>query len=500
MGTIMGGDGVVGALLRSVGFYSKSFFFFVVLAAVGFGISSFGPLRADDVPDAASGDPDRTYDLAIRMTESGTFFLGNERLTVETITGEQTYRFRYQVVDRPNQALDQFSVALFLPKPINDQAIGHRFINNGGASVVRSQLLDPQTLLFEAASIGSQAQLTWEIEVPQSYLSITALRALQQRLSDLPPVVWSSVSIALPVLTMLLLLMIAIARNRRAPTEHLGQIDDPPTRLAPALLGILMRGHLNSRDVAATLIDLARRGHLVIRQVSATDFRFSRRAAHDRLEDFEQVLLDQIFGPISDRTDSEEISFTLAQELFSKRISQAFMLAYKKINDLGYFYTNPLRLHRRYQAVGVGLFFIGLVGFFLSLFIFTDAPFFLLFWIGMLISAILIFIFSRGLPSRTVYGDRELARWLVFGRYLASSGPVSFATHSQDKFLAYLPYAIVMETEVEWTKRFYDLPFAQPNWYLAAGITTIDEFANKVFPLFGYVSHTLAITAGPSSR
>ncbi len=494
----MGGNGVLTGLLKSVGFYSKSFFFFVVLAVVGFGISTLGPLRAEDVP--TNGSDEATYDLSIRMVDDGTFYLGQEKLDVETVTGEQTYRFRYQVVDRPNEILESLSVALFLPKPVTDQSVGHRFINNGGAAIAESELVDPQTLVFRAEMIGTEAQLTFEVELPKSYVAVTALRSIQQKLLELPPVLWTSISIALPLLTILLLLVVAMARNRRVPTNHLGVVQDPPSRLSPAMLGILLRGHLTSRDIAATLIDLARRGHLIIHQVTVNDFRFSRRESHDRLADFEQVLLDQIFGPVANQTNNEEISFTLAQELFSKRISQAFMLAYKKVNDLGYFYTNPLSLHRRYQAIGVLLFLLGIVGFFINIFIFSHLPFFLLFWIGMLVSALLIYTFSRSLPTRTIFGDRELAKWLAFGEFLTESAPISFAAHNQEKYLAYLPYAIVMETEIEWTKRFYELPFNQPTWYIAAQITTIDEFANKVFPLFGYVSHTLAITAQPANR
>lgn len=494
----MGGKGVVGGLLKSIGFYSKSFFFFVILAVVGLAITTFGPLKADDIP--TSGSDETTYDLSIRMAEDGVFYLGQEKLDVETVNGEQTYRFRYQVVDRPNEVLESLSVALYLPKPVTEQNIGHRFINNGGAAVAESELIDPQTIVFRAETIGTESQLTFEIEVPKSYIAVSALRSLQQQLLELPPVVWTSLSIALPLLTVLLLMVVAMARNRKVPTDHLKDVQDPPTRLSPAMLGILLRGHLTSRDIAATLIDLARRGHLIIHQVTVNDFRFSRRESHDRLADFEQVLLDQIFGPVANQTSNEEISFSLAQELFSKRISQAFMLAYKKVNDLGYFYTNPLSLHRRYQATGVILFLLGIVGFFLNIFIFSHLPFFLLFWIGMLVSALLIYTFSRSLPTRTVFGDRELAKWLAFGDYLTAPEPISFAAHNQEKYLAYLPYAIVMETEVEWTKRFYELPFNQPAWYIAAQITTIDEFANKVFPLFGYVSHTLAVTAGPASR
>lgn len=266
------------------------------------------------------------------------------------------------------------------------------------------------------------------------------------------------------------------------------------------MLGILLNGRLSSRELAATLLDLARRGHLVIRQVGRDDFRFTRHSASDHLEKFESQLLEQIFGPSSDKATSEEVSFALAQELFSKRVSEAFLSAYQQVNDLGFFYTNPLRLHRRYQVTGIALFTFGLIGFFANIFLFEADRYLLLFWLGMMASALLVTYLSRDLPSRTVYGDRELGRWMAFRNYLTNSEPVSYQAQTQDRFLTYLPYAVVLDCEVEWTRRFYDLPFAQPHWYVADGVHTIDEFANKLFPLFGYLSHALAISTQPATR
>src|SRR4029077_19019591 len=115
------------------------------------------------------------------------------------------------------------------------------------------------------------------------------------------------------------------------------------------------------------------------------------------------TLLEQIFGPSSDQANSEEISFALAAEVFSKRVSQSFILAYQKISDLGYFYTNPLALHRRYQATGIGLFALGAVGFVINLVLITNVRYSLFFWVGMMAAALAVIYFARGLPVRTIY-------------------------------------------------------------------------------------------------
>lgn len=486
--------------MRQVGLYSKSLLFFAVLAGFGYWLVQ-GPLRATDVPTDQSAQSNASgYDVVLTFTKDGSLYSQNSKLNTETIISDNLYRIRYQVLNHPSQFIDSLTIAVNLPKPITEDMIGDIFRNNGGAATASSELVDPQTVVYKATQISPDAQLVLELEVPKSYLTRTALSALKERLLAWPPIVWTITSIALPILTLLVLLVVGLARKRGVALGPIKELDQAPSRLAPAMLGILINGRISSRELAATLLDLARRGHLVIRQVGKDDFRFSRRGASDHLEKFEEQLLQQIFGPTSDKATSEEISFSLAQELFSKRVSQAFLSAYQRINDLGFFYTNPLRLHRRYQTIGLLFFALGLVGFFANVFLFEAQRYFLLFWIGMMASSLLITYLAKDLPVRTIYGDQELSKWLAFRVYLTSGEPIGYQAQSQDRFLAYLPYAVVLDCEVEWTKRFYDLPFAQPHWYVAGGVHTIDEFANKLFPLFGYLSHALAISTHPATR
>jgi len=488
--------------LRQFGLYGRSLVFFLVLGGGLLLVANtnvFSPLGAID-PAGGDTQDASAYDLEFYLYEDGQLYLGRQRLKSEIFTDERLYRLRYQAINRPEEFLEELTIAVYLPRPGSEEIIGHRFINNGGALLVESGLVDEQTVVYTAYQVGTDAQLAIELEVPRSFIANTALVVFKERLSQISPEVWVIVSLALPALTFLILFLVSISRNRRPSAKGVPEYQEPPSKLLPAMLGILLRGRVTSRELAATLIDLARRGHLVIRQLSADDFRFRRRNSNDKLEPFEEELLAQIFGPASDKAQWEEISLSLSQEVFSQRISRAFLLLYQRISELGYFYTNPLALHRRYQAVGITLFFLALAGFFINLFIFDDLRFLLFLWLGGMLAAVLIARFSRSLPVRTIYGDRELARWLGFAKFLSSKEPINYAAHAQDKYLAYLGYAIVFDLEVDWTNRFLDSPFTQPGWYIAPQVGTVDQFANKVFPMFGYLSHVLAISAAPSSR
>lgn len=487
-----------GGILGSIGIYKKSLGLYLLIFVALIVLSQFRGLQANDPPTPGfNSDPAKTINYELR--EDGNLYQGRSRVRAEIFRTETTYRYRVQAVNRPGEFLDELFIVISLPFTGSDSTVGQRIINDGSVSETFAVLYDPRTIVFAAVGVAPRSQLAIEFEVPQAFISRSAAFSLRESMSTISPSIWAAISISLPSLAALLLFITALARTRRVQPIR-GSVEKPPSRLAPAMVGILLRGRLTNRDIAATLIDLAHRGHIIIRHISNDDFRFRRHIGSDKLEDFEQALLDQIFGVQSQSASAEEISFSLSQEVFSKRISQSFILAYQRIGELGFFHTNPLKLHLRYQISGLILFVIGIVGFLMNLFLISGAAMFLLFWLGMIGAALLVLWFSRGIPSRTIYGDRELASWLGFARYLSSKEPVNYVAHSQDKYLSYLPYAIVFDVEAEWTKRFYSMPFFQPDWYVAANVTTIDQFANKIFPLFGYLSHVLAVTSQPSAR
>ena len=487
-------------LLRQIGLYSRSASFFALVFILIFGgwqLFGRGTLKADEFTDLSPTSEEGGYTLILDLAANGQLYSGNRQLKTETITGDQ-YHLRYQLIENPPKLIELLTVAVRLPHPVSEGQVGHRLISNGGALEATSELLDRQTIVYRASQVGPEAQLVLELEVPKSMIQVSLLAKIEQLAYRWGPNVWLGISAAVLGLAGVILMLLTFSR-RRLPLG-VSESSNPPSRLKPALVGVLLNGRLTSRDLAATLVDLARRGHLIIREISPADWRFSRAESSDKLEEFERLMLDQIFPPTSSRIGGEEISLRLAAELFNERISRAFVLAYQQIGQYGFFMANPLVIHRRYQTIGIFFFLIGLIGFLGNLIIFSDFPYSLLMWLAVIIVGLWTANLARKLPARTVEGDRELANWLSFAHYLVQNEPVNYRAQSQELYLAYLPYAIVFNGEVEWTKRFYDLPFSQPQWYLAARVTTVDEFANRIFPLFGHLAQMLSSSTQPASR
>lgn len=485
--------GVIFQILGQVGIYKKNLLFFLLLIPLviaGYYYLSTTVLQAN-VP------LDQTVQL--RLGDDGVLRIGNNSVRAETFRQNETVRYRYQVINGLDEYLDQLVLAVALPRPVTEEEIAHRFINNGGALFAESELIDPQTIEFRAMDLDVNTQLAIEFEIPSALVTQNALSVVKTYFDNLPIGLWLGLSVGFPVLTLIILFLVAISKSRKvAPSKE--TFEELPAKLTPAFLGVLLRGKVTSREVAATLLDLARRGHLIIRQVNNVDFRFRRRQGTDKLHDFERMLLDQIFGPVGEKTDSEEISFYLAQEVFSKKISQSFMLIYQKISDFGYFYTNPLKLHRKYQVFGLLSVVIGVIGFMTTLLLGSGINYLLFFWAGMIFSSFFIISMSRSLPSRTYLGDKELSKWLAFRNYLKQDAPVSYLAFSQDRYLSYLPYAIVLDCEVEWTKKFHNFPFAQPSWFFSPGISSVEVFSNQLFPFLGHLAHVLSLNTQPANR
>lgn len=488
----MGGSTLkIGSL--SVSIYKRSFIGFLILGCLSvLAYLNLPKLNAlDGVGNQAT--------LYLNLLEGGELYTEKAKLSPEIFIQESSYRYRLQVVRNPQEIYDEYKIFLTLPKNIDESNIAHRFINNGGALRATSSFEGPKGLLFTAEGVSSDAQLSIEFELPKNYFVTSTRSVIRERAAALPASFWAVISIVIPVLTLLVLLVIISSRNKRV-TPSPAKITVPPTNLPPAMVGILKTGRLTSRDLAATLIDLAQRGHLVIREISPSEWRFRRLYTDAKLYAYESVLLDQLFGSKGTAVTNEEISFFTAQELFSKYVTQAYTLAYQELSEYGYFAVNPAKTHKRFQLIGIVSLFLSVLGIVATLTIFQSYYYTLFFYGGCASAALLIISLSGKVSLRTALGDRELSRWLAFRRHLSSAEQIHFAAVTQQGYVAHLPYAIVLEAETEWTRRFINVPFAVPGWYLSSEPKTIERFVNDLFPLVGYLSRLMAASARPSVR
>jgi hypothetical protein len=137
-------------------------------------------------------------------------------------------------------------------------------------------------------------------------------------------------------------------------------------------------------------------------------------------------------------------------------------------------------------------------GFALSFLYFPNPPYVVFFWIGMMISSIIIAVAASYIPIRTVLGQESLTNWFAFKAFLSSDTEIPFGANLGELFQRYLPYAIALDCEAAWARRFRKHNFEMPAWFLTdRGGLGLEDFCLSLFPIISYVSRSFVALREP---
>ncbi|HEX6062174.1 MAG TPA: DUF2207 domain-containing protein [Candidatus Limnocylindria bacterium] len=286
-------------------------------------------------------------------------------------------------------------------------------------------------------------------------------------------------------------------RDRGAPRGAIVAEYEPPAKLRPAQLGVLVDESADPRDLVATIVDLAVRGHLTITEHAKqglfghTDWTLDKTKPSDDLLPYEQRLFDGLFK------DGDSVLLSSLRGKFQPTLKGAEDLLYKDATERGWFVADPSRVRTMYAglgcvtaAIGIGLVFFlgqllgwGLVG------------------VAIVPVGLALLLMNHAMPARTATGAALFAQTLGFKRYMdtAETDRAAFA-EKEGLFTAYLPYAVMFGSVEKWLRAFSGLDTAKAvsGFYVGPGAFNALAFSNS----FGSFSSTLASTvvATPAGR
>jgi uncharacterized membrane protein len=280
--------------------------------------------------------------------------------------------------------------------------------------------------------------------------------------------------------------------------KHIVPMYDAPKGMTPAEVGVLVDERADPTDLSGTLIQLAIKGYIKIKEVetkvlflSSKDYEFIKLKEPDEmLQQYERTLLNGIFDDKNTKMLSDlKNKFYKTWEKMQKEL-------YALVTQKGYFPTNPENVRSDYYGIGMTFIILGImVGAFLESYTII---------ISLVISGILILIFSSFMPRKTVKGVETYTEILGFKLYLsrAEKKQIDFFNAPEKKpevFEKFLPYAIVLGVETAWAKEFEDMYKNPPNWYEARDIHTFNSlsFINTLNSFTTTAASTMAST--PSS-
>ena len=244
---------------------------------------------------------------------------------------------------------------------------------------------------------------------------------------------------------------------------------EPPDKVRPAQLGVILDESADTKDVTATIVDLAVRGYLTItEEPQAWLFAKKDWTLHATGKDtggllpYERIVYEGLFK------DGTDVKVSELRTHFVSSLRSAEGELYRDSADRKWFATRPDRVRQGYAGVsvlviiaGVGIAWLlgrtlgaGLVG------------------VAVIVVGLVALAVARVMPAKTAAGAELLRRTLGFRQYMevAEKERQRFAER-ENIFSEYLPYAIVFGCVEKWARAFKDIEMSAQtsSWYIGGG-------------------------------
>jgi len=311
----------------------------------------------------------------------------------------------------------------------------------------------------------------------------------------------------LPILVFLGMLLLWRRVGRDPEERPVSARYEPPAGLTPAEAGTLLDESVDMRDITATVVDLAVNGHIKIEEreekhlfglISNTDYVFHRQEPKPgarTLEPHEQRTVDGLF---SGAVQSVALS-DLDQEFYT-HLPGIRTAVYDRLVARGLYRSRPDHVKGRWigggVAVGAVIMMFGVVVGVGKLGM-TPLPFV----VGAFVSAVVVALFGRIMPARTVAGARAYEAVLGFEDFLQRVESDRFARviKTPEMFERFLPYAMAFGVEKKWASAFQDIVREPPSWYVGGNMTGFNagRFSTRIGALSSRAS--TAMSSSPRS-
>jgi uncharacterized membrane protein len=244
---------------------------------------------------------------------------------------------------------------------------------------------------------------------------------------------------------------------------------EPPDKIRPAQLGVILDESADTKDVTATIVDLAVRGYLTITEEPQQGI-FGKKdwtlhatgKGKADLLPYEGTVYDGLFK------DGADVKVSELRTHFVTSLRSAEGELYRDSAARKWFATRPDRVRQGYAGLSVLVIIAGaVVAWLLGRTLGAGLVGVALIAVGFVALAI-----ARIMPAKTAAGAELHRRTLGFGRYMevAETERQRFAER-ENIFSDYLPYAIVFGCVDRWARAFKDIDMSKQtaSWYIGSG-------------------------------
>ncbi len=280
--------------------------------------------------------------------------------------------------------------------------------------------------------------------------------------------------LGIPVVVFFLMFYLWWTSGRDPRLRSIAARYEPPEQLTPGEVGTLIDNAVDMRDITSTIVDLAVRGYLVIEEHKQdrmmglwkdTDYNFSLKKPRQEwtaLKPHEQAVLDGIFDS---GAAGETVSMSSLENNFYKNIPTIKNNIFASLVGRGYYRRRPDSVRSGYIGAAVVIVFVSLWGATAGASKLGMAP--LPFIVAGVLSGVAVLGFGWFMPARTVAGALALEGVLGFEDFLAhvESDRFNRMIKTPQMFEKFLPFAMALGVEKNWSKAFEGILTQAPDWY-----------------------------------
>ena len=250
---------------------------------------------------------------------------------------------------------------------------------------------------------------------------------------------------------------------------------EPPDMLTPSEVGTLIDNSVDMRDITAAIVDLAVRGFITIEEKDKSSmmglihdkdyvFHLKRSSAEwTALRPHEQELLNGLFS--GGAAAGATVSLSDLHNQFYRYLPSIKNRVFESLVRSGYYRRRPDSVRSTYIAGGVVVGFLSIWGAMPLAAMLGMAP--LPFIMAGILTAAIICIFGWFMPARTIAGTHALEGVLGFEDFLAhvESDRFNRMIKTPEMFEKFLPFAMALGVEKNWSKAFQNIYTQPPSWY-----------------------------------
>lgn len=275
---------------------------------------------------------------------------------------------------------------------------------------------------------------------------------------------------------------------------------EPPAKLRPAEIGVLMDEKADTLDITATIIDLAYRGYLTITEIEkkwvfgSKDYELHRtEKIATPLLSYEKFLLDRLFAT------GKTIKMSALKTSFYTDLAKVKEKVYEELMRKKLFVTHPESTRNKYTLLAVLIIAAAVFGVFAGFNLINAAI--VSICAALCILGIILLFTARTMPRRTALGREYYQQ--AKGYYMFINGAEKYRQQFFEKkslFNEILPYSIVFGLTGKFAKAMKDMGIKspEPTWYTGTHAFVPAVFASDVHGFSNSLSSAMAATPASS--